>query len=152
MEKMRRILFLILLMLGCSVAAQHFRFVQLTDLHLNPKTPSHKRYLQESIRRINALDSIDFVLVTGDITDDGDQESMQEVKDCLKELSIPYYIIMGNHETKWSATGCMAWKDIFGYERMEMHHKGVHFLGFNTGPLMRMAYGHVVKQDLTWLK
>ena len=152
MEKMRRNLFLILLMLGCSVAAQHFRFVQLTDLHLNPKTPSHKRYLQESIRRINALDSIDFVLVTGDITDDGDQESMQEVKDCLKELSIPYYIIMGNHETKWSATGCMAWKDIFGYERMEMHHKGVHFLGFNTGPLMRMAYGHVVKQDLTWLK
>lgn len=149
---MRRVLFLVFVMLGCSVVAQHFRFAQLTDLHLNSKVPSHKQDLQESIDRINALDSIDFVLITGDISDDGDQLSMQEAKGCLDRLRVPYYIVMGNHETKWSASGCMAWKEIFGYERIEFQHGGVHFLGFNTGPLMRMAYGHVVAQDLAWLK
>ena len=25
------------------------------------------------------------------------------------------------------------------------------FLGFNSGPLMRMAYGHVVPQDIRWM-
>lgn len=149
---MRRVLFLVFVMLGCSVVAQHFRFAQLTDLHLNSKVPSHKQYLQESIDRINALDSIDFVLITGDISDDGDQHAMQEAKGCLDRLRVPYYIVMGNHETKWSASGYMAWKEIFGYERIEFQHEGVHFLGFNTGPLMRMAYGHVVAQDLAWLK
>ncbi len=149
---MRHKLFLTLMMLGCTTVAQHFRFAQLTDIHLNSKMPERQEQLQESIERINSLDSLDFVLITGDISDDGDRMAMSEAKRCFDSLRYPYYIIMGNHETKWSDSGCMAWKDIFGYERFEFEYEGVHFLGFNTGPLMRMAYGHVVAQDLAWLK
>ena len=38
-----------------------------------------------------------------------------------------------------------------GGERFEFEHKGFLFLGFNSGPLMRMAYGHVVPQDIRWM-
>ena len=140
------------MMLGCTAVAQHFRFAQLTDIHLNLKMPERRAYLQESIQRINSLDSLDFVLITGDISDDGDRPTMAAAKEYFDQLHAPYYIIMGNHETKWSDSGCTAWRDLFGYERFEFEHQGVHFLGFNTGPLMRMAYGHVVVQDLAWLK
>ena len=152
MEEMRKKLLLTFMLLGCTAVAQHFRFAQLTDIHLNFKLPERKEQLAESIQRINSLDSLDFVLITGDISDDGDRPAMMEVKRSIDRLRVPYYIVMGNHETKWSDSGCMAWKDIFGYERFEFEYQGVHFLGFNTGPLMRMAYGHVVAQDLAWLK
>lgn len=41
--------------------------------------------------------------------------------------------------------------EIFGGERFDFEHKGFLFLGFNSGPLMRMAYGHVVPQDIRWM-
>lgn len=137
---------------GARSQIRPFRFAQLTDVHLNPDDPRPEKWLMRSVREINATDSIDFVLVTGDIADHGDSASIARAKKCLDSLRAKYYIVLGNHETTWSDTGLMAFSRIFGNERMEFVHNGILFLGFNTGPLMRMAYGHVVPQDITWLK
>ena len=131
---------------------QNFRFAQLTDIHLNHDNAEKVEDLLKSIAQINATDGLDFVLITGDISDEGDRYTMQKAKDCFDLLRYPYYIIMGNHETTWSESGCTAFEEIFGYERFELLHKGVYFLGFNSGPLLRMAYGHVVPQNINWLK
>ena len=128
-----------------------FRFAQLTDIHLSPNNPNPTEDLLRSIAQINASDSIDFVLVTGDIAEEGDRTSMEKVKSCLDLLKVKYYVVLGNHETKWSDSGCTAFGEIFGGERFEFEHKGFLFLGFNSGPLMRMAYGHVVPQDIRWM-
>ena len=76
---------------------------------------------------------------------------MEKVKSCLDLLKVKYYVALGNHETKWSDSGCTAFGEIFGGERFDFEHKGFLFLGFNSGPLMRMAYGHVVPQDIRWM-
>ena len=128
-----------------------FRFAQLTDIHLSPSNPNPTEDLLRSIAQINATDSIDFVLVTGDITEEGDRATMEKVKSCLDLLKVKYYVALGNHETKWSDSGCTAFGEIFGGERFDFGHKGFLFLGFNSGPLMRMAYGHVVPQDIRWM-
>lgn len=128
-----------------------FRFAQLTDIHLSPSNPNPTEDLLRSIAQINATDSIDFVLVTGDITEEGDRATMEKVKSCLDLLKVKYYVALGNHETKWSDSGCTAFGEIFGGERFDFEHKGFLFLGFNSGPLMRMAYGHVVPQDIRWM-
>ena len=128
-----------------------FRFAQLTDIHLSPSNPNPTEDLLRSIAQINATDSIDFVLVTGDITEEGDRATMEKVKSCLDLLKVKYYLALGNHETKWSDSGCTAFGEIFGGERFDFEHKGFLFLGFNSGPLMRMAYGHVVPQDIRWM-
>lgn len=128
-----------------------FRFAQLTDIHLSPSNPNPTEDLLRSIAQINATDSIDFVLVTGDITEEGDRATMEKVKSCLDLLKVKYYVALGNHETKWSDSGCTAFGEIFGGERFDFKHKGFLFLGFNSGPLMRMAYGHVVPQDIRWM-
>lgn len=128
-----------------------FRFAQLTDIHLSPNNPNPTEDLLRSIAQINATDSIDFVLVTGDIAEEGDRTTMEKVKSCLDLLKVKYYVALGNHETKWSDSGCTAFGEIFGGERFEFEHKDFLFLGFNSGPLMRMAYGHVVPQDIRWM-
>ena len=128
-----------------------FRFAQLTDIHLSPSNPNPTEDLLRSIAQINATDSIDFVLVTGDIAEEGDRATMEKVKSCLDLLKVKYYVALGNHETKWSDSGCTAFGEIFGGERFDFEHKGFLFLGFNSGPLMRMAYGHVVPQDIRWM-
>ena len=89
--------------------------------------------------------------MTGDLTEEGDRATMEKVKSCLDLLKVPYHVALGNHETKWSDSGCTAFGEIFGGERFEFEHKGFLFLGFNSGPLMRMAYGHVVPQDIRWM-
>ena len=139
-----------LLSLGMQ-AQSVFRFAQLTDLHLSPNNPNPTEDLLRSVAQINATDNIDFVLVTGDITEEGDRATMEKVKSCLDLLKVKYYVALGNHETKWSDSGCTAFGEIFGSERFEFEHKGFLFLGFNSGPLMRMAYGHVVPQDIRWM-
>lgn len=152
----RRLFITILLacLLPLAVQAQQgtFRFAHLTDLHLSPNNPNPTEDLLRSVAQINATDSIDFVLVTGDLTEEGDRATLEKVKSCLDLLKMKYYVALGNHETKWSDSGCTAFGEIFGGERFEFMHKGYLFLGFNSGPLMRMAYGHVVPQDIRWMK
>ena len=148
----RTIILFMACLLSLGMQAQSvFRFAQLTDLHLSPNNPNPTEDLLRSVAQINATDNIDFVLVTGDITEEGDRVSMEKVKSCLDLLKVKYYVALGNHETKWSDSGCTAFGEIFGSERFEFEHKGFLFLGFNSGPLMRMAYGHVVPQDIRWM-
>ena len=129
-----------------------FRFAQLTDIHLNPNGENPTEDLKSSIAQINATDSIDFVLVTGDLTEQGDRKTMLKVKECLKALHVPYYVYLGNHETTWSESGCTAFQEIFGPETFTFEHNGVSFVGFNSGPLMRMAYGHISPYDIEQMK
>lgn len=133
-------------------AQQAFRIAQLTDLHVHGDRPALED-LRRSVSDINAQPDIDLVLVSGDITEDGSTADLLRAKSVLDSLRVPYYAIPGNHETKWSESGATAfytrvWKD----SRFSFAHKGYHFLGFNSGPVLRMADGHVPPQDLAWLR
>lgn len=151
MKHMYILLFCLTGVIAPRLQAQAFRFAQLTDLHLSLHNLKPEEDLERSIKQINALGGVDFVLVTGDITEEGDRTSLQRAKMYLDRLRMPYYIVPGNHETKWSESGVTAFGETFGSERFKLEHNGFLFLGFNSGPLMRMAYGHVVPQDLSWL-
>ena len=140
------------LVLGARAQQSCFRFAHLTDLHISPNNAQPTEDLLRSVAQLNATDGLDFVIVTGDLTEEGDRASLEKVKSCLDLLKMPHYTVLGNHETKWSESGCTAFAEIFGAERFKLEHKGFLFLGFNSGPLMRMAYGHVVPQDIRWME
>ena len=155
MKRIQTFIYSLLALAFCvQVQAQigTFRFAQLTDIHLSENNPNPTEDLLRSIAQINATDSLDFVLVTGDLTEEGDNATLHKVKQCLDLLRYPYYTVMGNHETKWSESGCTMFAKIFGGERFSFFHKGIQFLGFNTGPFMRMAFGHVKPQDISWIQ
>ena len=130
---------------------QPFTFAQITDIHINANDPKPLEYLKSSIADINANPDIDFVLVTGDLADNGDNASLDILANELKTLNKKYYVITGNHETTWSESGMAKFSELFGSEHMEFSHKGILFLGFTTGPFIKMALGHVAPQDLSWI-
>ena len=70
----------------------------------------------------------------------------------LDLLKMKYYITSGNHETKWSESGATDFGHIFGSDRFKFEYNGILFLGFNSGPVIRMADGHVSPQDISWMK
>lgn len=144
------ILLLLLILPTAGRAVTPFRFAQLTDVHLNPNGDGPTKALMQSIDEINRTDSIDFVLVTGDLSEQGDRATLEKTKHCLDQLTKPYYVCMGNHETTWSESGCTAYSEIYGPEMFELRRNGVQFLFFNSGPLLKMAYGHVSPSILHW--
>lgn len=148
---MKRIFLLILL---CSFShilrAAEFRFALLTDIHINADSLAYND-LKRSVEQINRTKNLDFVLVSGDVTEEGDRASLNKVKSLLDQLKVKYYITSGNHETKWSESGATDFGNIFKSDRFCFQHKGILFLGFNSGPVIRMADGHVSPQDISWM-
>ena len=129
-----------------------FSFALLTDTHISTSNPRPMEDLQRSIADINLDPSIEFVVVTGDLTENGDRASIEAIKSALDQLRVPYYAASGNHETTWSESGVMDFTRVFGDSRFAFSHRGMYFIGFNSGPVIRMADGHVAPQDIAWLR
>ena len=129
-----------------------FSFALLTDTHISSSNPRPMEDLQRSIADINQNPAIEFVVVTGDLSESGDRSSIQSIKDALDQLNVPFYAASGNHETTWSESGVMDFSRVFGDSRFAFTHNGMYFIGFNSGPVIRMADGHVAPQDIAWLK
>ncbi len=129
-----------------------FSFALLTDTHISTSNPNPMEDLQRSIADINQNPNIKFVVVTGDLTESGDRASIEAVKAALDRLHVPFYAASGNHETTWSESGVMDFTRVFGDSRFAFSHNGIYFIGFNSGPVIRMADGHVAPQDIAWLK
>lgn len=148
----RHIILVIIILFLCEASwGQSFRFALITDTHLNRDTLAYND-LKRSVAQINETPGLSFVLVTGDLTEEGDRMSLQKAKDLLDNLNIKYYAIAGNHETKWSESGATDFGHIFGSDRFKFEYNGYVFLGFNTGPIIRMMDGHVAPQDIAWLR
>ena len=96
---------------------QHlFRFAWFSDTHISG-TSSGEDDLSAAVRDINQLGNIDFVIVSGDITDLNIGNYLQKTKNVLDELNIPYHIIPGNHDTKWTDTGNQNFVDLWGADK-----------------------------------
>ena len=151
MKKVCLSLSFLLLVITGSLAA-NFKFAFLTDIHITAGNPVPYNDLARSVEQINQTAGIEFAIISGDITNIGDRRSMEVVKSLLDKLTVKYYIVPGNHETKWSESGVTDFARVFGSERFRFEHGGILFLGVNSGPIIRMADGHVAPQDIDWIK
>ncbi len=130
------VLQLVLLVFGTAFSdAQQFRFAWLSDTHVGSSTGAAD--LGISVHDINAMDNISFVLVSGDITEMGFDSQLDLAKVYLDSLKKPYYIIPGNHDTKWSPSGCTKFLSLWGRDRFVFEFRGFRFVGMHEGPIMK---------------
>lgn len=127
------------------------RFGWLTDTHVSDSESKAAADLRLCIRDLNEETKPDFVLVTGDLTDFGSDEQLACVKGILDSLTMPYYVVPGNHDAKWSESGCNTFVKTFGYEQFDFTAGGFRFLGCASGPNMRMAPALIPRSDMVWL-
>jgi outer membrane protein assembly factor BamB len=144
------VLLLTLAETGTLPGQQPVTFALLTDLHVNPGSSSDTS-LNLMVEEINKT-NIDFVVVTGDISNSGSDPELLAVKKALDKLNKPCYTLPGNHETNWSESAGLLFNKLWGNDRFFFRKNGYVFIGFNTGPFMKMGDGHVKQEDLLWLK
>ncbi len=132
----------------CAQTRDTVRFAYMADLHY----PSDPGSIRSCVSHINAQDSLDFVIIGGDLTDFGTDEEIAEVKQILDGFTLPYYVVAGNHDAKWSESGCNTFRKVFGYEHFEFEAGGWRFLGCNSGPDMRMAPALLPQESMEWLR
>ncbi|MCM8569676.1 PQQ-binding-like beta-propeller repeat protein [Gramella jeungdoensis] len=143
------VLLLILLLSAFGVYAQNFRFAHVSDTHIGAGISEED--LNRTVSDINSQDSLDFVIVTGDITEMGTDEELALAKEILEKLNIPYYVVPGNHDTGWSESGGVTFITEFGYDKFSFEHKGYKFIGCASGPYVRMSDGHIPRDAIVWL-
>lgn len=126
------------------------KIVFITDIHYG--TAQNNEYMQRCVEDINSLDSVDFVLMGGDITNIGSDAQILAAKSACDKLEYPYWVVSGNHDSKWSENGCTTFSETFGYEHFEFEAGGYRFMGCESGPQMRMGDGLVSVSSMNWLK
>jgi outer membrane protein assembly factor BamB/predicted phosphodiesterase len=143
--------YLLLICLAAPLFASEpaIRFAWLSDTHVG--AGSGAADLRAAVHDINGLNGIDFVVHSGDVTEMGSNAELQLAKVILDSLKVPYYLIPGNHDTKWSESGCTKFAELWGSDKFQFDFRGYRFIGLHQGPLMRMGDGHFSPEDLRWL-
>ncbi|MGB8358330.1 MAG: PQQ-binding-like beta-propeller repeat protein, partial [Bacteroidales bacterium] len=149
----KQLLALILVICIIPAAAQqltgNFQFALVSDTHIGSEDADED--LVRTVNDINADDSLVFVIISGDVTEFGSDKELLLAKKILDGLNKPWYIIPGNHDTKWSESGGNSFRSIFGAETFAYRHNGYLFIGTNSGPNMRMGPGQVPRENIVWL-
>lgn len=126
------------------------RVAFFTDIHVTPGN------VQDSLFRV-AVDEVnaspcDIVIFGGDLTNLGSDAELEHVHGLISRLKKTWYAVPGNHETTWSESACTTFARIFGHDgRIAFRVGGYLFLGYASGPFMKMAKGAVRTEDLAWL-
>ena len=151
---MKSFLTLLLILFSFTLFSQTkpFRFVFISDTHIGSPNGSAEEDLRRTVKDINAMDDVAFVVITGDITELGTDEELKLAKQIFDELDVPYYIMPGNHDTGWSESGGLSFTKIFGYDKFHVKYNNIHFLGCPSGPYVRMSDGHVPRDAVNWLQ
>ncbi len=156
-----------------------FRFAIASDLHIGlPHTirdhPQRFHMIEVSIAalevvlaHLSQLD-LDFLLLPGDLTQDGEPENYAWLAARLAQLPFPVYVIPGNHDVPLLETNgsCINFADFpgfytkFGYQETQRHYytwellPGVRLIGLNSNQFNSEGrlIGAVDGPQLLWLQ
>lgn len=136
---------------------------QITDTHILPKDQSWLQMpetdvtnrLKRVVERLNKLHpKPDVLLLTGDATDAGDKESYQHLKEILRPLTMPVFIIPGNHDNREEMREAFSDKSYMpqkGFIQYAIDDYPVRLIGLDT-LVPNEVYGLLCKERLRWLE
>ncbi len=104
----------------------------------------------EFVKKVNSLNNsekIDFVVHVGDIADFGLPKQYEWGNSYLRELNMPYVVVIGNHDLV--ANGGDAYNEMFGEYNFSFLYDSVKFISLNTNSLEFDMNGKV--PDINWL-
>jgi outer membrane protein assembly factor BamB/predicted phosphodiesterase len=152
MKKIFSFLLLFLFIFLTHAQIKPFRFAFISDTHIGSPDGKAEQDLRRTVNDINSKNDIDFVVITGDITELGTNDELPGAKKIFDSLKVKYYIIPGNHDDGWSESGGMSFISTFGSDRFTFDHNGIRFIACASGPYVRMSDGHIPRDAITWMK
>ena len=135
---------------------------QITDLHIRPSGKKAYGVVDTEAMLRAAVDSImaqpkkpDAVIASGDLTDCGLAEEYELLRDCLSTLSMPVYLIPGNHDRRetmrlvFGSDGYMPMNGEFLHYTVE--HLPLRLIGLDT-VVPGKGHGEMDAARLSWLQ
>jgi 3',5'-cyclic AMP phosphodiesterase CpdA len=89
------------------VLDQSYSFIVLSDTHITPETSNG---FENIFGIITCTDK--FIVLAGDITDNGNAEALQKFIDISRTFPIPCYPVLGNHDIYFG--NWQTWRDLIG--------------------------------------
>ena len=146
---MKKLILLYLLLFSISVFSQE-KFAWITDTHIGFDGADDE--LREVVRLINSFEEIKFVVATGDITEKGLDSELEKANSILSQLNKPLFIVPGNHDTKWSESGCTKFRELWDDDKFIHTSGNTIYIGMNSAITLKGGGGHFTPGDLRWLK
>jgi hypothetical protein len=140
---------ILFLSLFSIIKGQDYNYAWLSDLHIG--APGAEADLQAAVNDINNRSEIKFVIITGNITERGYSSEFDKAKEILDQLTPPYYVIPGSHDTKWSDNGGTKFKELWKNDNFVFDFNRVRHIGISSAEL-RQGSGHISPETIDWLK
>ena len=88
----------ILIQTCCLALESSIKFVQITDVHFEANNPYKVKVLEETVKDINSLKKVSFVVFTGDNINNPNAKDLKHFIKIINKLEVPYYIALGDHD------------------------------------------------------
>ena len=103
---------------------------------------------QDAVNIINTIDDLDFVIISGDLTDFGLLYEFEQMDEILSKLNVPYFSVIGNHDMV--ANGIEIFSDFYGSLNTVIEYQEVVFLLHNSNGISTAFDG--TTPDIKWLQ
>ena len=107
--------------------------------------------LSNVITSINSDSTLEFVIVSGNLTAHGYNKELEQTKSILDKLSIPYNVIPGENDLRRSESAGEKINSIFGAKHFLYKNRNYIYLGLNNTVTWRNGRGHFSPEELSWL-
>jgi 3',5'-cyclic AMP phosphodiesterase CpdA len=97
------------------------------------------------------VDGPEFCLLAGDLTEQGTEEHLTAVREILKELGVPVYVVIGNHDYATHADRAPYERIFPGQLNYYFRHNGWQFVGLDTSEGTAYQGTRIQEATLVWL-
>jgi 3',5'-cyclic AMP phosphodiesterase CpdA len=118
----------------------NFKFIVISDTHYTDSPKNYIKYIEDN----KNVWGVSFIVVTGDITNNGFQTSFDTAENEFSETSLPVYPVIGNHDLYNS--GFDIYKNVFGRTIYDFKIGDTHFIMIDT------ANGTLGTKQKEWLE
>ena len=155
LERLFRVVPLLLILLTPLVSRADFTFVHATDLHVNARQEATSNAARDA-RMYDEISALNprpaFVVQTGDIVEIGTAAEFRAYHQALEHLKIPHYDAPGNHDVRWNPMGKEGYVSGVGQPLYQSwDYQNVHFVTLDSTVLLQ-HWGHISQEQLDWLK
>ncbi|MCP3690536.1 MAG: hypothetical protein GY784_19210, partial [Gammaproteobacteria bacterium] len=132
------------------------RIAQISDLHILPEHGQMLAGIDTSLSLVKVLDDIkklcppvELIIASGDVSDDGSEQSYQRLRDILNTLPCPVYVLAGNHDETQAMLDHLVADRIF-FDRQKSI--GGWQVLFVKSKLEGASYGFIDDDEMGWLE
>ncbi len=140
---------LVFILISSVSYSQNFEYAWITDPDIGQQGADTA--LTNIVENINLYKNLGFAVVTGNLTAHGSSDELETLKTILDKLLVPYHIIPGENDLRWSESAGHKIKSLFGADHFSFEKNNILQIGVNNVVTWRSGGGHFSPEELSHL-